>query len=397
MEIVKLIVKKITSRLSKAEEKELETWLSMSIENKEVFDRIVHIHKSGKDIRELESLDEDAAWDRILSRTRKKETVGKKMRFPQVFRYAAVIIGIAMSLAVYQYLSKPVSEENTVPVNRNAITLQLENGKIIELSEEGSSQIKSQKGSVVAAKNESNLTYSSSTSVDRLLYNTLTVPYAKRFGITLSDGTRVQLNSGSSIKYPIKFVGAQREVFLTGEAFFEVAEDSLHPFIVASGDLMVEVLGTTFNVTAYPEDMEINTVLVSGSVGLSSSHDTSAGTTLLEPGYKASWNKAAMDIALEAVDTELYTSWVSGRLLLKRTAFGRILPKLERHYDISITNNYPALNNKVFTASYDIETITEVMKSLSEIVPFDFEVNGRNIIINPPKNQTNLKSSMPMK
>ncbi|WP_422081002.1 FecR family protein [Ulvibacterium sp.] len=388
MEITKLIVKKLTSKLSGAEEKEFESWLHSSRENKEIFERITLIQKSGKDLRELETLDEIAAWDKILQKI-EPVTVSQKRRLwaRPIFKYAAIFVGL-LGFAFW-YLFNPVqTQENTMPPpDKDAITLQLENGEIKVLSEDGSSQIKDKEGNLVVTKKGSNLAYSDSASIEKLVYNTLTVPYAKRFGIELSDGTKIHLNSGSSIRYPVKFIkGAHREVFLTGEAFFEVTEDTERPFIVSSDGLVVTVLGTTFNVKAYPEDKEINTVLVSGSVGLSKKGNPTTDSKVLEPGHMASWDKTHNTMAMEAVDTELHTSWIHGRLVLKRTPFEQIVPKLQRHYNISITNNYPILNDKVFTASYDIETIEEVMASLSEIIPFYFEVDGNEVLINKPRN-----------
>ncbi|RKN80182.1 FecR family protein [Ulvibacterium marinum] len=387
MEITKLIIKKLTSKLSGAEEKEFDSWLHSSHENREIFDRITLIQKSGKDIRELETLDEITAWNKILQKVDTNKASRKRTLWTRpIFRYAAIFLGLLGF--TFWYLFSPLqTQEKIMPPDKNAITLQLENGEVKVLSEDGSSQIKDKEGNLVVTKKGSNLAYSDSASVEKLVYNTLTVPYAKRFGIQLSDGTKIHLNSGSSIKYPVKFIkGANREVFLSGEAFFEVAEDAERPFMVSSDDLVVKVLGTTFNVKAYPEDQEINTVLVSGSVGLSNKDNQTTDSTLLEPGHMASWDKTSNTMAMEAVDTDLHTSWIYGRLILKRTPFEQIVPKLQRHYNISITNNYPILNDQVFTASYDIETIEEVMGSLSEIIPFYFEVDGNEITINKPKN-----------
>lgn len=386
MEIAKLIVKKLTSNLSGTEQKEFDSWMRSSSENKETFERIALIQKSGKDITELETLDEIAVWDKILQKSEPKRISRKRALLARpIFKYAAIFVGLLGFASWYLFYAVQTSED-TIPIpDKNAITLQLESGEIKVLSEDGSSMIKDEEGNLVVTKQGLNLAYSDSASVDKLVYNTLTVPYAKRFGITLSDGTKIYLNSGSSIKYPVKFIkGVHREVFLIGEAFFEVTEDTEHPFVVTSDNLAVTVLGTAFNVKAYPEDKEINTVLVSGSVGLSNKSAPNSNSMLLEPGHKASWNKTSNMVAMEAVDTDLYTSWIHGRLVLKRTPFVQIVPKLQRHYNVSIKNDYPALNDKVFTASYDIETIEEALGSLSEIIPFYFEVNGNEITIRKP-------------
>src|SRR5690606_36367432 len=112
------------------------------------------------------------------------------------------------------------------------------------------------------------------TNSDKLAYNTLKIPFGKKFRLQLSDGTMVHINSGSTLKYPIKFIaGENRQVYLDGEAFFDVAKDKKHPFIVNADNLNVRVLGTHFNVSNYPEDAVTDVVLVEGSVGMYRSNE----------------------------------------------------------------------------------------------------------------------------
>ena len=387
MEIAKLVVKKLKSTLSDAEQKEFDSWYCASFENKETFERIKFIHKSGKDISELETLDELSVWEEILKKINSKGTDRKKIILASsIFKYAAIFIGL-FGMAFWYFFNNWQADEDIIPMpNKNAITLQLDNGEIRVLSEDGFSVIKDEQGNTIVSKEKSNLSYSDSSAVDKLVYNTLTVPYAKRFGIKLSDGTRIHLNSGSTIKYPVKFIkGSQQEVFLTGQAFFEVTEDAAHPFVVNSDEMAITVLGTTFNVEAYPEDKEIKTVLVTGAVGISNKQKSDMDVVLLKPGHMASWNKTAYSVDMQPVDTDIYTSWIDGRLVLKRATFIEIIPKLQRHFNVSIKNDYINLNDEVFTASYDIETIEEVLGSLNAIIPFFFEVNGNEITIRKPK------------
>ncbi|MGK4568546.1 FecR family protein [Flavobacterium sp. 3HN19-14] len=127
----------------------------------------------------------------------------------------------------------------------------------------------------------------------------------------MSDGTVIHLNSGTTLRYPVKFIaGENRQVFLDGEAYFDVAKDKAHPFIVNADKLNVRVLGTHFNVTNYPEDDQTDVVLVEGSVGLYGSNTTFDATknTVLKPGYKGSFNKNTSSINTKPVVTDFYTS-----------------------------------------------------------------------------------------
>ncbi|SDF05839.1 protein of unknown function, partial [Pricia antarctica] len=148
----------------------------------------------------------------------------------------------------------------------------------------------------------------------------------------------------------------------------------------------VRVLGTKFNIMAYPEDREINTVLVEGSVSLYSSESgyDPKKADKLEPSYKATWDKFYERMDVEKVDTDIYTGWIDGKLVLKEMSFKNIVPKLERYYNVSIDNTYEALNNEVFTATFDIETIDEALRIFAEETPFQYKFNKDRITIYRP-------------
>ena len=125
------------------------------------------------------------------------------------------------------------------------------------------------------------------SSAETLVYNTLKIPYGKQFEVELSDGTIVHLNSGTTLRYPVAFLKNQnRKVFLTGEAFFEVAKDKAHPFTVSTQELNVEVLGTKFNASSYTEDVTTDIVLVEGKVALYKDKKENNNSVKLTPGSK---------------------------------------------------------------------------------------------------------------
>ncbi|NNG08607.1 MAG: DUF4974 domain-containing protein, partial [Arenibacter sp.] len=197
--------------------------------------------------------------------------------------------------------------------------------------------------------------------------------------------TRVHLNAGSSIKYPVKFTNStKRQVFLSGEAFFEVTKDASHPFVVRVNDLNVRVLGTKFNVSSYPEEDDVNTVLVEGSVAL---HENMSDfivedAVFLEPGNKGVWNPKSKKTKIEEVDTTIYTSWMQGRLIFRNTPFKVMRKKLERHYNVSIVNHNKILEEKTYNAVFDVESIEQVFRTLKEIYAIEYVINENNIIIN---------------
>ena len=283
-----------------------------------------------------------------------------------------------------------IIRSNSFPRKR-AITITLDNGTVETLNPLAHRNIKDVHGNITGNQDRSKLTYrdpaapiANGTSPKKLVFNTLKVPYGKRFDVVLSDGTHVFLNSGTSLRYPVQFLkGFDRNVFLTGEAYFEVAKDSEHPFTVHADELDIEVLGTKFNVSHYPEDTNINTVLVEGSVELHkiTGEGRNGEGTVLEPGFKAEWRKAGHDIAIKKVNTRNYTDWVQGKLVFRNTPFRKIRQSLERRYNVTIKNRNKDLDEQLFDATFDIETIEEVLESFNKSYAIKYKIKDNEVII----------------
>lgn len=299
---------------------------------------------------------------------------------------AVFMIGIGLS---YFYMAKNSSTTLEFASNTTSeeITLKLANGNIQIINASGESKIIDKKGKVVGTQKGAKLNYSNHASlsnIQELVYNELLVPYGKTFELILSDGTKVHLNSGTTLKYPVKFIkGKKRQVFLTGEAYFNVTKDKTHPFVVNANNLNVRVLGTQFNVSSYPEDGSIKTVLVEGSVALYDHNKTynKQNVALLTPGNKAVWNKKSKQIKFKKVDTSIYTRWIKGEVVFEAVKFKNIVKKLERHYNIVIDNKNKELAEQVFTASFTVETIQEVLNSFKANYPFNYTTVGNKITI----------------
>ncbi len=308
----------------------------------------------------------------------------RKISISSYLKYAAIFIVLLGIGYVYQsgFLT---SRKQSLVIPDESITLQLSNGNIEIISQNGSTQIMDAQGNLAGIQKENQLVYTNAIEKQTLEYNTLTVPYGKYFEIQLSDGTHVHLNAGSSLKYPLTFIEDEnRQVFLNGEAYFKVAEDTKHPFIVNANEIDIRVLGTQFNVSAYPEDDAINTVLVEGSVSIYHKDEAYHPETanLLKPGFKAAWEKGSRQITIEETDTALYTAWIHGKIVFRHMSFTNILKKLERHYNVVIINNNEALGNQYFAASFDVETIEQVLQSFNENHAIKYTIKDNQIIIN---------------
>lgn len=385
MEVARLIYKKLTSKLSESESLAFDQWLSVSEENEFVFRSIENHYIKGGDISKLNELDVDGAWHNIREKIASKKGRGMVHLVKSTYRYAAILIIALVAGYFYWEGHNGVTETAKIPsANRDGVVIVLDSGEEIVLSPTGKHELVDGEGNKLGEKDGQRLSYIGESPKDELRYNTLLVSNGKRFDIVLSDSTRIYLNSGSSLRYPVNFLpGKKRQVFLEGEAFFEVSKDKEHPFVVTSANMDVEVLGTRFNVHAYPEEQNISTVLVEGSVRLNPNpSETKSGDSLiLQPGHIAYWDKEKVSASTEKVDTDIYTSWMDGKLVFKGMVFKEIIKRLERQYDVSITNENENLNNRQFTATFDVETIDEVLSTFASETKFEYEIKNDQITI----------------
>lgn len=328
----------------------------------------------------------DSIFDEIMASS--KQLASQKTNQPKkqksIFRYvsiAAVFIGL---VTMTYFISKNTLFNNTVVIPQDAITLELEDGSIKVLNQQGNEKVTDKHGNVLLQQQGNQLVYEKVETNETLAYNTLTVPYGKRMNIVLSDGTMAHLNAGTSIKYPVQFIkGKDRQVFITGEAYLDVAKDTEHPFIVNANSLNIRVLGTHFNVSAYPEDENIEVVLVEGSVSLYSDSDGHhpEKNILLEPGFKGSFDRTQNSIHKNEVDTNIYTSWIDGKMIFRNMTFENILKKLERNYNVVFINHNTHLAKKVFNANFGKEPIERVLQELKTNYGIKYTINKDSIII----------------
>lgn len=390
--ILVLLLAYTSKEISESDFSALKKWIDESSVNEKLFNNYLLFYKKTRRVTFADNYDKNKAWDEIVSQLKRPlhsaEVFGKpqlKVSFLKqasaVLKYAAVLV-FFLSIG-YFYYNKEVNNDPIFIASTEAITLQLENGDIQIIKDDGSIQIVGANGNIVGNQKGNQLVYTKTAILDTLVYNTLNVPCGKRFELTLSDGTNVHLNSGTSLKYPVRFInGENRQVFLNGEAYFDVAKDTKHPFIVNSNDMNVKVLGTKFNVTSYKNDAKTYTVLVEGSIA--AYNKTIANEeVILRPGYRAFFEKD--HLKTESVIVRKYVAWVAGELMFIDDSFAVISNKLERKYNIDIVNNYDDLNDIVITATFKDENIDQVLKTFQTYKAFNYTINNRVLTITKPK------------
>ncbi|MEZ4792770.1 MAG: FecR family protein [Gelidibacter sp.] len=374
-----IIINYLNDSISKDDLEQLKTWLQQP-KNQEKFKDFVRLNHQ---LNELNGdIDAQKAFENITNLIKGKPRPGS-MRFTNFLKYAAILIGI--SIIGYGVLKQP---SNTVQLpNAPKITLQLEDGSIQIVNEKQNTLITDSSGKKITEQRNHQLIYTGDTAISQTLrYNILKVPNGKTFGLILSDGSKVTLNAGSELRYPVQFIENQtnRTVFLNGEAYFEVAKNADHPFIVDTQDMDVEVLGTHFNVTSYVQDDKTYTVLVEGKVAAYNKlSDTDS--KILSPNEKVFFNGNLLET--ETVNVQKYVAWVYGELVFVDDSFKVIQNKLERKYNITINNSYPALDDIMITATFKNESINQVLKTFQTYKPFDYTINGSVVTITKPKSK----------
>ncbi|WP_319228479.1 FecR domain-containing protein [Draconibacterium orientale] len=297
----------------------------------------------------------------------------------RILRAAAAIIVILLTSSVVLYQLKndnpsitEFAENTTEEISSGETRLILNGEEEIEISSKNAEINYSEETGTIVVDNQKKIRQD--LKQNEITYNTVIVPYGKRSKITLADNSIIWLNSGSKFIYPAHFPGKKREVFLEGEAFFEVQHDESKPFTVITNSIEVKVLGTVFNVTAYNDDVYTNTVLESGSVEIDYPGKSKFKTSKLKitPGTSAIYYPEEKIIQKKQVDTRYFTSWREGILLYQHQTLNDIVKKLSRYYNTEISITDPKLANTSFSGKLDLKAdINEVL----ETIAFASEIN----------------------
>ena len=322
----------------------------------------------------LNKFDKSSLINELETRIKKEKRTAKIKSYKQSLLLVAAVFICVFGLS---YLA----DFDKIDTDSKNIILTTSSGQKVILD---ANEIQLKKLDGIVETKSNTLVYNKDENLETFVKNTIDVPYGKRFKLNLSDGTLVYLNSGSSLTYPVSFIdGIDREVFLSGEAFFDVSSDSLRTFKVVSTGSYVEVYGTKFNFKDYQEDNFSEVILTEGSLGVKNTISNSE-TIVLRPGDKAKVNYAGEGVEIKEVNTMLYTSWIDGRIIFRDENINNMITKLERIYDVVIINNNDKLNDEYINATIltETESIENVLDYLEEIYNLNYKIINNKIIIN---------------
>lgn len=272
--------------------------------------------------------------------------------------------------------------KNTKVENNTCIILQ--NGEQVQIEKKVSAILYDVKGENIQIDSEQKVFQKVAST--HVTYNTVIVPYGKRTQITLSEGTKIWLNSGSKLVYPAVFAEDKREVFIDGEAVFDVIHLNDKPFVVRTRDFDIRVLGTVFNVKAYSDDKNSSAVLETGRIELTSNNNAVLSKQKLKilPGTLVLFNSGGNNFEQKQVKPALYLSWREGYLTLNSERLEDIARKLSRYYNIELIISDIHLKNETFSGYLDLKTSPEeVISVINETSPLTFSRDQDKIFINP--------------
>lgn len=300
---------------------------------------------------------------------------------------AAASILVVLSLGTYFLLHKNddsrkanlAQPKSILPGGSKAI-LTLANGKQIILTQAKNGRLLTEANTEINKTADGSVLYKAIKTGHhdiRAEYNTLSTPRSGQYHLTLADGTGVWLNAASSIKYPVAFTGAYREVEISGEAYFEVAHNPARPFRVKSNAQVVEVLGTHFNINAYSDEMAVKTTLLEGSVKVTPNNN---GTSkLLKPGQQAALSGSALSV--ESANVEEATAWKNGYFRFNNEKIRNIMRQLSRWYDIDVQYDGDVTDEGFYGTISRYKNIGEVLEMIQQTKGVHFTIEGRRITV----------------
>jgi len=330
--------------------------------------------------------DADAVWKKLHSPERKTIT-----------KLLWTLLATAACIAVFFYVGRPYfantnQKNNQIAQNRstkivpgaNKAILTLANGKQVVLTDIGNGKFDKQGNAAVSKTANGQLIYtldpaSAGSAAKELVYNTMNTPMGGQYWIVLADGTRVFLNAGSSLRYPVSFAGNERKVELKGEAYFEVVHNNAQPFKVVTGGQVIEDIGTKFNINAYDDEPVMKTTLIEGAVKASTQNQH----VILKPGQQAQINSSDPTHAIKVIrhaNIDEAMAWKNGLFEFDNSGIKQVMSNTSRWYDFKVVyeNKIPDLKisgrlsrNVNFTGLIDLLKFEGVK----------FRIEGRKVTI----------------
>lgn len=383
-QLARIIAASLKGNANDEEQRTLREWLSVSTRNKKIYDEFKDGKRLEQKIVESQQINWKNDYQHFIT---KRQRTRKNRRMKTIIRYAAIltlpIVAAGIFLLQKNDRQTIVSISEVIQPGEHKAVLITGGGERITLSDSTLSPIQEQNGMIVNVTNNKVsyiLPEDSLCTQGSPIFNTLQIPRGGEYFLTLADGTEVWLNAETEIRYPVQFTGDKRVVYLDGEAYFTVAPDKNKPFTVVSTHASVSVLGTQFNFRAYPDERDVQTTLVSGSVIMQS--EKYKQQIKLVPGEQGVLEKNSAKLMKQEVNTYLYTAWKDGRFAFRDARLEDLFNILARWYDLSVFYQSPEAKDIRFTGDLnktdDFKSILKIIEQNERVI---FTVNQRTVFI----------------
>jgi transmembrane sensor len=373
-----LICKCIIGKATDEEREVIDLWRKRNAHNEAAYQRLLDPQRMQVELSRIRLTD----YRRPLAQMRQrlgigspKKVVSRRKAFVYGIISVAASVAILLGVSLWYYQSRqevtttqPVVAQAVITHGTTRATLTLDNGQKVLL---GSN----------AASNSANIARAVKGKTSAM--NNLATPRGGEFKVTLEDGTEVWLNAETTLRYPDTFDGNERRVEVSGEAYFKVAHDSSKPFYVVSGKQEVRVYGTEFNIHAYPDEADIYTSLVTGSISLKPVVGNGS-ELMLTPGHQAVFSNADASAKVRTVDTDIVTSWRSGTFVFEGQNLDQIMKTLSRWYNFEYEFTDRSLAHTEFMGSIPrYGSFGEVIEIFNRMGGISLHQYGHKVIVSP--------------
>ncbi|MHA4896384.1 FecR family protein [Pedobacter sp. PWIIR3] len=381
--VARLIAAKINGAISDKEQAELDGWLNSSASNQERYETYLNEQELDKKLRSYHQVDSAALFEKVESGIRSKPVRNKRINLWTKIGVAAAISTLIISAGLW-FNGRKAGGENINEIQYSSdvnpgvkgATLTLANGKKINLTTGANGELAKEAGVSISKTANGKLIYKIIGTADDEGMNTLSTANGETYEVILPDGSNVWLNSASSLTYKASLLEkGKRKVALTGEGYFEIAKDKVHPFIVSSGNQQVEVLGTHFNVNAYHDEKVFRTTLLEGSVKLTDNGMES----ILVPGIQAVNSNGQINQI--KVDTELAIAWKNNKFIFDRVPIEEIMRMIARWYNLKVVYEGEIPSGTFWGSVSRFENVSKALIPLEATGNVHFKIEGRTIFV----------------
>lgn len=386
--------------MEKEKQNNQEQWLKAFVDREEDFDYEAFcemmrspdnedLREEFERVRRLTVLEADKAkmWKQVQSRMNKNSCYQVK----RYLKYAAIIVAFVLAGGTWwmvkenpeEIISVELSETSMLSPGTPKAYILFSSGQRMDLTTTEHDTMIMEKGMQVRVGSSGKISYvpgdSGSILKQEIVYNTIVVPRGGEYKLELADGTLVWLNSDSELRYPVKFAGSQRDVWLKGEGYFEVSKNPEKSFRVVVDDMIVKVLGTSFNINAYKDRGNILTTLVSGKVDIQDMSGKSL--VVMNPNQQVDFRHGK--ISVQEVDVTRFVSWIDGKFYFNDMTLENIMSQLQRWYDIEVFFVDEELKSYPFTGVIRRDfTAGQIFEIIEKTTRVKFNVRGKCVTVN---------------